>query len=63
MQNETGGYLWDTILYRAGAMSAEEYAQSIANRKEKEEKSGAKGGFFRWLVGGSDEKFFFWDLD
>ena len=61
-QNQTGGYLWDSLLYRAGALSSEEYAQSIANRREKEEQSGAKGGFFRWLVGGSDEKFFFWDI-
>lgn len=62
MQNQTGGYLWDTILYRAGALSPDEYAESVANRREKEIESGAKGGFWRWLVGGSDEKFFFWEI-
>jgi hypothetical protein len=60
-KNQTGGYLWDTIKLRAGAMSVEEYQQSIANRREEEKEKGG-GGFWKWFIGGSDEKFFFFDL-
>jgi len=60
-KNQTGGYLWDNLKYRAGLMSQDEFIESTQKRMSKEEEKGG-GGFWKWIVGGSDEKFFFWDI-
>ncbi len=60
-KNQTGGYLWDTLKFRMGAMSMEEYQKSVEARKAEEQEKGG-GGFWKWFLGGSDEKFFFWDI-
>lgn len=69
VKNPTGSSLWDSFKFRMGAMSEEEYIEKITERYANEDGELPKGGFFKvlgdfgkWFVGGSDEKFFFWDL-
>ena len=61
-KNQTGGYLWDGFKRRVGAMTEQKYAESTANRAAEEKEKGGGGGFVKWLLGGSDEKFFFWEI-
>ncbi len=68
-KNPTGSNLWDTFIFRMGGMTKDEYVEKIVERNSDED-GNIKGGFWKpikdfgkWFIGGSDEKFFFWDLN
>lgn len=64
--NPTGGNIWATIRYRAGAINRQQYDAEVgaANKKaaENAEKRGRPvGGLIDYLLFGNDGKFFFFD--